>query len=84
MADGGEGTLDAVLSVGGRRLTHKVEGAGGAPIDAAFGISDDGATAVIEAAEIVGLTDAGGLTSTATAARYAGFSASARRSTSCS
>src|SRR5881394_3344382 len=59
MADGGEGTLDAVMSRGGDRLVKKVSGAGGRARDAAYGIVDrpEGRTAVIEAAEIVGITD---------------------------
>jgi len=60
MADGGEGTLDAVLSRGGRRGTRRVEGASGAALDAAFGLIEDDATAVIEIAKVVGLTDARG------------------------
>ncbi len=56
MADGGEGTLDAVLSAGGERRTARVSGAAGDPIDAAYGlIAPD--TAVIESAQVVGLTD---------------------------
>jgi glycerate kinase len=63
MADGGEGTLDAVLSRGGARHLHGVAGASGRPHAAAYGIVDtrDGPTAVIEAAEVVGITDAGGM-----------------------
>jgi glycerate kinase len=63
MADGGEGTLDAVLTRGGRRREQQVTGAGGIPRKAAYGIVDgpDGATAVIEAAEIVGITDPDGM-----------------------
>jgi glycerate kinase len=57
MADGGEGTLDAVLSRGGTRRTARVAGASGEPRDAAFGLIDQGATAVIEIAQVVGLTD---------------------------
>jgi glycerate kinase len=57
MADGGEGTLDAVLSRGGRRATARVQGASGAPVEAAFGLIEDDATAVIEIAQVVGLTD---------------------------
>lgn len=56
LADGGEGTLDAVLSAGGRRCSGRVTGAAGAAIDAAYGvIAAD--TAVIEIAQVVGLTD---------------------------
>jgi glycerate 2-kinase len=58
MADGGEGTLDAILSRGGERRSHRVSGAGGAPVDAAYGLMDEGSTAVVEAAQVVGLTDA--------------------------
>jgi glycerate kinase len=61
LADGGEGTLDAVLSAGGERRTTRVSGAAGAALDVAYGVlSAD--TAVIESAQVVGLTDAGGLT----------------------
>ena len=58
MADGGEGTLDAVLSRGGTRRTARVAGASGAPLDAGFGLIDNDGTAVIEIAQVVGLTDA--------------------------
>jgi glycerate kinase len=58
MADGGEGTLDAVISAGGERRTARVSGAAGAPVDAAYGlIAND--TAIIESAQVVGLTDSG-------------------------
>src|SRR5947207_2403590 len=58
MADGGEGTLDAVLSAGGERRSARVSGAAGAPVDAAYGqIAND--TAIIESAQVVGLTDPG-------------------------
>jgi glycerate kinase len=57
MADGGDGTLEAVLSGGGERLVARVTGAAGEPVDAAYGlIASD--TAVLESAQIVGLTDA--------------------------
>src|SRR5438874_3281902 len=57
MADGGDGTLDAVLSVGGERRVARVSSAAGEPIDAAYGlISAD--TAILECAQVVGLTDA--------------------------
>ena len=63
MADGGEGTLHAVLSRGGARRRHDVTGAGGKLRTVAYGIVDtnDGPTAVIEAAEIVGITDPDGM-----------------------
>ena len=57
MADGGEGTLDAVLSRGGRRGAARVHGAGGAPLEAAYGLIEDDTTAVLEIAQVVGLTD---------------------------
>ena len=63
MADGGEGTLDAVLSRCGKRKTCVVTGAGGKQRAAAYGVVDarEGRTAIIEAAEIVGITDADGM-----------------------
>ncbi len=62
MADGGEGTLDAVLAASGSRgARHEraVRGAGGAPVGGAYGLLDDpgGPIAVIEIAKIVGITD---------------------------
>ncbi len=65
MADGGEGTLDAVLAaVGASGLRHRarVSGASGDPLDAAYGLIEQpaGLTAVIEVAQVVGLTDAPG------------------------
>lgn len=66
MADGGEGTLDAVLAAvgaAGRRCTAEVTGAGGARATAAYGLveRDEGTTAVIEVAQVVGITDAAGM-----------------------
>ena len=69
MADGGEGTLDAVLSAGGERQVHNVSGAAGAGhrVDAAFGIvprSIDHARrrlAIIEIAQVVGITEPSGV-----------------------
>lgn len=56
MADGGEGTLDAVLAAtGGRRLEAPVTGGHGRPLAAAYGVLEDG-TAVIEVAQVVGIT----------------------------
>ena len=60
MADGGEGTLDAMLSGGGTRRTMRVAGASLAARDAALGVID-GRTAIVETAEIVGITDAVGM-----------------------
>jgi glycerate 2-kinase len=61
LADGGEGTLDAVLSAGGQRCTARVSGAAGAAIDADYGVLAED-TAIIETAQVVSLTDPGGVT----------------------
>jgi glycerate 2-kinase len=66
MADGGEGTLDAVLTAvgdSGKRRQVFVHGAGGAVVDARYGILDGagGAIAVIEIAQVVGITDPSGM-----------------------
>jgi len=62
MADGGEGTLDAVLAASphAQRRAVGVTDAGGRtrPADCGFLAGDEGAVAVIEVAQIVGLTDA--------------------------
>src|SRR4030095_10111283 len=55
MPEGGAAPLDAVLSRGGVRRNARVAGASGAPINAGFGLIDNGATAVIEVAPVVGL-----------------------------
>ena len=60
MADGGEGTLDAMLSMGGERRVIHVQGAAGPRRDAALGLLHDG-SAIVETAEIVGITDAVGM-----------------------
>ncbi|MEX3946188.1 glycerate kinase [Paraburkholderia sp. EG287B] len=60
MADGGEGTLDAMLSIGGERRVLNVEGAAGPKRDAAVGLLHDG-SAIVETAEIVGITDPVGM-----------------------
>ncbi|GHC71823.1 glycerate kinase [Nocardiopsis terrae] len=55
-ADGGEGTLDALLGAwGAEPLTVETTDALGRPIRARFGVSPDGRTGVIEAAEANGL-----------------------------
>ena len=55
MADGGEGTVDAVLAAaGGERRTCTVSGPLGTPVEAHWGWLDDG-TAVIEMAAASGL-----------------------------
>ncbi|MGD0768008.1 MAG: glycerate kinase [Tepidisphaeraceae bacterium] len=57
MADGGEGTVDAlVAATGGRFLTHRVTGPlPQMKVDARFGLLGDGETAVIEMAAASGL-----------------------------
>ncbi|MGO4956830.1 glycerate kinase [Luteococcus sp. Sow4_B9] len=56
MADGGEGTVQALVdATGGRVLRAPVSGPMGGPITASFGLLGDGATAVIEMAEASGL-----------------------------
>ncbi|MBI5937412.1 MAG: glycerate kinase [Betaproteobacteria bacterium] len=63
MADGGEGTLDAVLAAtGGVRTVASASGADGRPVEAPYGLVQTaaGETAVLEAAAVVGLTMAGG------------------------
>jgi glycerate kinase len=57
MADGGEGTLDAVLSRGGQRLTAGISDVAGKPLAVAYGLIGEPATAVVEVAQVVGLTD---------------------------
>ncbi len=53
-ADGGEGTLEAFLSAGGRIETVRVSDPLGRYIDADYGILEDG-TCVIESAKAIGL-----------------------------
>jgi glycerate kinase len=56
MADGGEGTLDAVLSAGGERRQAQVRGAAGHMLAAEFGLveRDGRPLAIIEIAQVVG------------------------------
>lgn len=59
MADGGHGTLDALLdAAGGERQMLDVTGPVGGTVEAAWGVvtGDDGSTAVIEMAQASGLT----------------------------
>jgi glycerate kinase len=56
IADGGEGTLDAMLHAGGNTQMIKLRDASGRLREAPVAILPNG-TAVIESAEIVGLTD---------------------------
>jgi len=53
MADGGEGTVDAFLETGARRVSATVRGPLDAPVEAAFAL--DGTTAVVEMAAASGL-----------------------------
>jgi glycerate kinase len=56
IADGGEGTLDAMLHAGGKTQMIKLRDASGRVREAPVAILPNG-TAVIESAEIVGITD---------------------------
>ena len=56
VADGGEGTVDAmVAATGGRTETVTVSGPLGEPVEALYGLTGDGDTAVIEMAAASGL-----------------------------
>ena len=54
VADGGDGTVDAAVSAGYRRVELEVRGPVGRPVTAAFALLDE--TAVVEAAQACGLT----------------------------
>lgn len=57
IADGGEGTMDALVSAhGGQVCSVRVRGPLGATVTAHYGLIDDGQTAVIEMAEASGIT----------------------------
>jgi glycerate 2-kinase len=56
LADGGEGTLDALLAQGGERRTVTVAGPLGDPVAAEYGLLDDGRVGVVEMAQASGLT----------------------------
>lgn len=57
VADGGEGTVETlVAATGGRIVAQTVTGPLGDPVDAFFGVTGDGLTAVIEMAAASGLT----------------------------
>ncbi len=60
MADGGEGTLDALLARSGKRLSVVVRNAAGDSGPTTTGLLPDG-SGVIEIANIVGITDAAGM-----------------------
>ena len=56
LADGGPGTVDAVLAAARGRASHlRVDGPLGDPVDARWGRIDNGATAIIEMAAASGL-----------------------------
>ncbi len=55
VADGGNGTLDAFLAVGGKRVSMMVDDPLARPVEAAYGLLPDGETAVIEMALASGL-----------------------------
>jgi glycerate kinase len=56
VADGGEGTLELLLSaLGGEAVTAAVQDPLGRTIDASFGVADGGAAAIVEAAAASGL-----------------------------
>ena len=54
VADGGDGTVDAAVSAGYRRVAMGVRGPVGRPVTASFALADG--TAVIEAAQACGLS----------------------------
>jgi glycerate kinase len=56
VADGGEGLVDAYLSMcGGKRIETRVTGPLFEPVDAFFGMLEDGETAIVEMAAAAGL-----------------------------
>ena len=56
VADGGEGTMDALLAaLGGERGTATVAGPLGRPVEAEFGLLPDGRTGLVEMAQASGL-----------------------------
>jgi glycerate kinase len=56
LADGGEGTLDALLARGGERRSVNVAGPLGDPVEAEYGLLDGGRIGVVEMAQASGLT----------------------------
>lgn len=57
VADGGEGTVDAVISARGGTIRHAVvSGPLGGSVDAAYGLLDGGRTAVVEMASAAGIS----------------------------
>ncbi len=62
MADGGEGTLDAVLAASpGTRVPIATQGADARPLTAEIGRRPDGSV-IVEIAKVVGITDAAAMT----------------------
>jgi glycerate 2-kinase len=56
VADGGEGTLEVLLTaLGGETAGARASDPLGRPVDAGFGLVEDGATAIVEVAEASGL-----------------------------
>ncbi|MBE2317312.1 glycerate kinase [Solirubrobacter sp. CPCC 204708] len=56
VADGGDGTLDALLpQLGGELIARTVTGPLGAPVKTGFGLIEDGGTAIVEMAMASGL-----------------------------
>lgn len=56
VADGGEGSVDSFLAaMGGERVTVDVQGPYGQPMQAFYGLVDEGRTAVVEMAACAGL-----------------------------
>ncbi len=55
VADGGNGTLDAMLAGGGERRSQVVSGPLGTPVEADWGLLPDGKTAVVEMALASGM-----------------------------
>lgn len=56
LADGGEGTLDALLGTGsGQRRTTIVQGPLGAPVEAVWGLIEGGSVGVVELAQSSGM-----------------------------
>ncbi|HSO93276.1 MAG TPA: glycerate kinase, partial [Candidatus Dormibacteraeota bacterium] len=57
IADGGDGTVEALVSAGGGSLKRlRVRGPLGDPVEAGYGLLDSGSTAVIEMARAAGLS----------------------------
>src|SRR3954453_5723961 len=56
IADGGEGTLEGLLTaLGGETRSARVRAPLGRPVDAGFALIEDGGTAIVEVAEASGL-----------------------------